>query len=452
MLGRDQGCSGRFDLMDDIHVSREILRAARDGKVPRSVVDEITAEHLLRLCPHCRAEVQAYEAEVRAGSSFLPRVSQMLSTVLERMAAPFSREAEQADCDLRELLALPSRERVARVERARNRFRQSSLVRLLLEESRRRLPGDPAEAFDLADLAWRVANRNPGMQGYFGMYVLAVAQMANACRVANDRRRADELFATARRVLVEHGVTDPEVVARVDDLLGSLRKDQRRFREAAKLLKRAAMQFGLIEAHDDAARALINLGAVYNHQKDVGLAIDTTREALALLGRESELRLHLCGLYNLAFYLTGAGRFEEAAEVLEVNEGLFRRFPEPWTQLRVLWLRGDIAAGLGDAVAAERAYVETRDGFVAQGIGYDAAMVSLDLAALYLRQGRRAEVRRLAEEMVPLFQAQDVHREALAALRLFQEAARQDRLTVEAALEVAGVLRKVRCNADPGGD
>ena len=34
--------------------------------------------------------------------------------------------------------------------------------------------------------------------------------------------------------------------------------------------------------------------------------------------------------------------------------------------------------------AAERAYVETRDGFVAQGIGYDAAIVSLDLAVLYL--------------------------------------------------------------------
>ena len=53
---------------------------------------------------------------------------------------------------------------------------------------------------------------------------------------------------------------------------------------------------------------------------------------------------------------------------------------------------------------------------------------SLDLAVLYLRLGRRAEVRRLAEEILPLFKAQDVHREALAALTLFQEAARQDSL------------------------
>ena len=85
---------------------------------------------------------------------------------------------------------------------------------------------------------------------------------------------------------------------------------------------------------------------------------------------------------------------------------------------------------------------------MAQGIGYDAAIVSLYLAAVYLRQGRTADVRRLAEEMTPLFQAQDVHREALAALALFQEAARQDRLTVERALEIADYLRKARKDPD----
>ncbi|HYU31876.1 MAG TPA: hypothetical protein VEW48_06910 [Thermoanaerobaculia bacterium] len=46
--------------------------------------------------------------------------------------------------------------------------------------------------------------------------------------------------------------------------------------------------------------------------------------------------------------------------------------------------------------------------------------------------------------MIPLFQVQDVHREALAALVLFQEAARQDRLTVEKTLAVAAYLREAR--------
>ena len=75
-------------------------------------------------------------------------------------------------------------------------------------------------------------------------------------------------------------------------------------------------------------------------------------------------------------------------------------------------------------------------------------MVSLALAILYLKEGRTADVQRLAEEMLPIFQAQDVHREALAALQLFQEAARQQELTIEKALEVAAYLREAR--GEPG--
>jgi len=53
-----------------------------------------------------------------------------------------------------------------------------------------------------------------------------------------------------------------------------------------------------------------------------------------------------------------------------------------------------------------------------------------------------ADVQRLAEEMLPIFQAQDVNREALAALRLFQEAARRQEFTIEKARELAAWLRR----------
>jgi tetratricopeptide (TPR) repeat protein len=431
--------------MDDIHLSRQILRAVAQGKLPRSFLDEIKTEHLLSRCPHCRAEVEAYEAELRSGTSSLRRFSLFVSALLERLASSTtSRELSRAERDLEKLLPLQPEERARRVERARGRFRGAALVKLLLEESRRCIPSRPEEAFHLADLARRVLNRSPQTPQFFDLYVMASASMANARRVGNDRRMADDLFTLARQVITEHGVTDPEVVARVDDLLGSLRKDQRRFVEAERLLKRAAAQFGLIEAADDAARALINLGSVYSVQNAMDRAIEVTRSALVLLGPESEPRLHLCGHFNLAAQLVHAGRFEEASAQLERDEELYRRFPEPWTELRLVWLRGDIAAGRGDLEAAERAYLATRDGFVAQGIGYDAAMVSLDLAVLYLREGRTADVRRIAEEMVPIFAAQDVHREALAALALFQEAARQDQLTVEKVREVTDYLRTAR--------
>jgi tetratricopeptide (TPR) repeat protein len=430
--------------MDDIHISREMLRATEDGRVPRSVLDEIRDEHLLNRCPHCRTEVEAYEAERRAGTSVLRRVSHIFSGLLERVANSGSREQKQAEHDLRELLSLSLDERTRQIERARSRFRSTRLVRLLLEESRRCAPAQATESFHLADLARRVVNRTPQRAEFFDLYVLATARMANACRVGDDRRKADELFTLARQVMSEHGVTDPEVVAQVDDLVGSLRKDQRRFQEAERLMRRAVMLFGLIGASEEAARVLINLGTTYRARGDMDRAIEATRSALTLLGPKGDLHLLIAGHYNLSLQLVQTDRFEEAAELLEMDEDLYRQVQEPWLQLRLLWLRGDIAAGRGMLDTAERAYAETRDRFVALKGGYDAAMVSLDLAVLYLRQGRTTDVWRMAEEMLPIFEAQDVHREVLAALVLFQEAARQEQLTVEKALEVAAYLREAR--------
>jgi hypothetical protein len=68
----------------------------------------------------------------------------------------------------------------------------------------------------------------------------------------------------------------------------------------------------------------------------------------------------------------------------------------------------------------------------------------MDLAVFYLRRERTGDVRRLAEEMLPILAAQDVHREALAALVLFQEAARRDELTIARVREITAGLRETR--------
>ena len=181
---------------------------------------------------------------------------------------------------------------------------------------------------------------------------------------------------------------------------------------------------------------------------DLDQGIVTVRSALELLGPESDLLLHVGGHYNLTVYLMKAGRCEEAAELFAADQALYEQVQEIWLELRLTWLRGDIAVANGDFAGAEQAYLDVRRLCIGQGIGYDAAMVSLDLAILYLKEGRMADVQRVAEEMLPIFQAQDVHREALAALRLFQEAAHHQELTIEKALEVAAYLREAR--TEPG--
>ena len=72
----------------------------------------------------------------------------------------------------------------------------------------------------------------------------------------------------------------------------------------------------------------------------------------------------------------------------------------------------------------------------------------MELALLHLRAGDLSAVKALAEEIVPLFQAQDVHREATAALLLFQKAVQQEELTVELAEDLASYLKRARENPE----
>jgi len=47
---------------------------------------------------------------------------------------------------------------------------------------------------------------------------------------------------------------------------------------------------------------------------------------------------------------------------------------------------------------------------LAEGIPYDTALVSLEIATLYAEQGRTAELKRLAAGMLPIFSSLHIHR------------------------------------------
>ena len=75
---------------------------------------------------------------------------------------------------------------------------------------------------------------------------------------------------------------------------------------------------------------------------------------------------------------------------------------------------------------------------------FDAALVTLELAVVFLRQGRTDMVKTLAIHMAPIFQANGVHREALAALTLFRKAAEQEKATLDLAERLVAFLRKAQ--------
>ena len=434
--------------MADLHITRELLRAVSRGELPPRLLLNLGLEHLTALCPTCRREVEAWRREQSATPYDYSRAFEVLPEVVSKEMPEISEGRRLAKRDFRALLRLPVEAREKRISRARDRYRGIALVQLLLNESRTHFTKDPGEALHLAELARSVLQHTPDVPGYFDYLALVTAYLANATRLSGDRRLASEHFGHARFLILHEGVTDPEVLARIDDLEGSLRADQRLFPEAETLLRRAIMLYRVTGASVEQARVLVKLAMTFELEGKTEAAIQTVKMALRSLTPERALRLYVCARFNLAWYLTSLRRYQEAERLLVEDQKHYRRLREPWTELRLSWLIGRIDVGYGKVEAAERAFLTARDGFIAQGIGYDAAMISVEeLAPLYLKQGRTAEVKRLSEEMLPIFAAADVHREALAALIIFVEAAKREEVTLAMAEKIARYLRDAR--ADP---
>jgi hypothetical protein len=75
----------------------------------------------------------------------------------------------------------------------------------------------------------------------------------------------------------------------------------------------------------------------------------------------------------------------------------------------------------GSLWEAELALWELRDGFLARGAGFDAVLVCLDLAQLFLRQGRELELRRMVEDSIPRFEEAGADPYGVEALRFLQD-------------------------------
>lgn len=433
--------------MSDIHVTRELLRAVFRGELPPRALTQVGWAHLMSLCPCCREEFSAWQREQAAAESgSYDAAFRILPLLIERQSQDLEEKQETARKDLRELLKLPQEARLARIRRALHRFRGLTLARMLLDEARKNIPAKPLAAQELAETANAVLLRTAETPGINDLLARAAALQGNALRARGQLPEAEKLIAGARSIIRQRGVTDPFIYAEVDWFEGALRKDQRRFHEAEDLLTRAAALFHLAGESTEAARALLSLGLMYHDQQELRKATEATRAALWNLSAETEPQLYLCGRHNLAVFLCETGQPLASAEALAADADLYQRFSDAWTRLRKVWLEGKIAYGLGKMEEAERSFLETRKGFIAEGNGYDVAMVSLDLALVYAKQGKTAELRQLADEMHTIFSAEDVHREALAALAFFEEAVRQDRATVEVLEDLAAYLKRARSN------
>jgi hypothetical protein len=453
------------------HLDLELLQAVLDGDVPPKALLRHLLDHLGEVCPDCAEALatlkQGHVAASReAGTPPAPRGPEngahgAVTTlpdprfvgVLDRAqntAAEWTKKVRQeqrrARADLRELRGLPRDERPQRIEHARSRYRSRSLAELLIEESRRVVREDPAEAQSLASLVEVVLLWMPGAHGEDWARELAVtarAWEANALRVGGELRAADRRFAELRARLGRELVVSEAVHAEICSLEASLRTDQVRLDEARGLLERAAFLYRQTDLAEPLAKVLMQTATVESRSGDLLAAVEVQRQALDLLERSGSTQLFLSSLINLSLDLSSLEQTGAAVALLEDHRAaLTATGMWEWPHTRVL--RGRIALERDDPAEAEQLFLAARAELARRGDPIRAAVASLDLALLYLGQGRTADLRRMARAMGQVFESEDLHEEAMATLVLFQQAVAAESLTVEA-------LRAWRRQLESGG-
>ena len=306
------------------------------------------------------------------------------------------------------------------------KYRTWALCERVAAESIRRAPNHPKEALELAELALLIAERLPGdrawglrLQGY------AWAHVSNARRACNDLPGAEAAIVRARKLWEAGEPGDPGFLnqAWLPGLEAALRRVQRRFPEALRRIEEALA----LDVGDLRGEILLAKANIHKTLGDAAASTAALSEADPLIDSSREPRLAFGLRFNLLEDLVQLERSGEAELRLPGLRALAERLGEELDLTRVIWLEGRVANHLGRHVEGRTAFEQVRRVFLRRELAFDYALVSLELALLLLEQGRTAEVRMVAVELLPIFRTQKIEREALVALRLFCDAVRRER-------------------------
>jgi len=306
---------------------------------------------------------------------------------------------------------------------------------------------DPKAMKDLAEAAALVAKRlsqkDYTLTQIVDMHVRTLGELANAYRLNDELKEADELITDALGYLDADGSGDPMICTRLYDLRASLRIDQRRLGEALDLLDEVHQRYMELGERHLAGRALVKKGNATFYDGRPQEAASLLKKGLALIEPTRDTRLDTTGYYNLLDALVEAGDFKEAGTVL-LESGLRQDFAEdPLNLLKLRWLEAKIFAGLRKHRRAEEILSEVKQGFSHRDRAYEEAMVSLELAAVYLRQRKTAAAEELVVEALEIFLDLKVAYEARKAVGYLRQAFRQNVASANMVQAILQFLRKL---------
>jgi len=437
--------------MGEWHPERKALENFLGGRLAEP--DSRALERHLFTCAPCEERLLSLlpAAPEERGGGYGELIRDLLEEVRPEMGdrkALLAQERREAQALWQLLLKLSPAERLRRAA-DEARFHTWGLFELLIEESRHPAEIEPLRAEEQLRLALALTDHLSPVRYGQGSVEAAKsrtwAYLGNTLRLLSDFRQSEQAFQMAELYLSQSW-HDPLDEALILDLKGSLRRAQRRFDESVSLLDDAIGLYREVNEPHLQGRATMTKGLVLQYNNDFPGATACFRTSLFLLDGAQEPRLVVASQFNLISCLFDSGRIAEAAGLIPEARHLMEQTGTRSDLLHLRWLEADVAAALGHSAEAEEAFLEVKEALSEARLAFDAALVSLGLAALYAREGRTAEVKPLAEEIIPIFQSCEVPQEALAALIVFQNAAEREQLTLGLVEEVTAFLEKARSN------
>ncbi len=404
------------------HIDEEMFRRFLGLETSREQTRQIV-KHLLTGCEPC-SELAARISSATGWQEAYEKIFDRALSFANRKERQLAVEKLHGWAQWAFLEALPPDQRAPWVQKETT-FQHPGLYHRLLEASRWHLRTDPGEAVDIGHLAVLVSERldssRIGKNQVGDLQAAAWASLGNAKRVASDLEAARHAFNEAWRILEEHGTNDPVERAAILSLDASYMKDIGEFETAEVALEEALELYRAVGDAHRQGRILLQMGEIIGHvAPDRGIA--HIRKALALLDTTKEPRLAVCAQHALAWFLTDLDRHEEALAVLDRARPLYQQTQDDFTQLRLHWLEAKIAHRRGDLGEAETIFQQLWEEFRVRDLNQEVVLVSIELAEVLTKKGEAARAADLAAGCYSIMRSWGLHKDALAAWIVFQNA------------------------------
>jgi tetratricopeptide (TPR) repeat protein len=297
------------------------------------------------------------------------------------------------------------------------------------------------------DVACRLDPRWHGKSNSVDWQARTWGELANAHRASDDLDEAERAFGIAFEFFLQ-GSGDVNLKVRLHDLYASYLGTRRQFDLAFTSLDIVHSTYLELGDPHLAGRALVTKAIYLHYSSRSEEALTINQRAMLLIDKDRDRTLLFFSVHNQLWFLVACGKYAEARKELFKHLADLQTIDGQIYKLRLQWLQAQISAGLKNWKSAEEGLLQVKAGFEREDMGFHAALASLELALVWMRQDRTAETEKMVLEVHDVFVALRIQREAFGAIMVLKEAFERRMGTIGLLEDVVDFLRRWYVNSN----